>query len=447
MRSEWTTAPEYVALGQFLSRQRNPATGIDRYRAIDFVFGLPGADTTVPRSGNAAYDLVFSGTRSSAVTEHLLDMGGAGTALVNFGTGLLEISGKTASFNFLGDGILGTESFGEVKASGAIVAGENGFAGTFTAQAGASDNYNGDLTGAFYGPGAEDIGGTLYGTSGPLYYSLAFAGYGLPETASGDTLANLKGTTRFRTVRTSINLPASEFLNPPLAETIIYDADTQTYTVSSRSDAGFTFAFGPTKRAPDKDAGELRAYEASHPVVDGKAQYSIGLFDGETDGIELTYTSFMRVFATRTDLDDNTTAESVEYIGFGSFTPPDQLPRSGSATYAGRLFGDIDNGSKLLASLTGRSDLTANFGTGTLAASLFPMRSGAGGSSTALGRYDFTGSIDAFTAAFAGAWNAGAGSLVGRFYGDAAQEYGAVFNIEDPVAGRMTGISVGKAEP
>jgi hypothetical protein len=154
----------------------------------------------------------------------------------------------------------------------------------------------------------------------------------------------------------------------------------------------------------------------------------------------------MRVLGTRTDLDDNVTAEGVDYIGFGSFTPPDQLPKSGSATYAGRLFGDIHDDTKLLASLTGQSDLSVDFAAGTLAASLFLVRVDTGGTSTALGQYDFSGTIDAFTAAFTGNWNAGTGTLAGRFYGDAAQEYGAVFSIEDPTAGRMTGVSVGKRE-
>src|SRR3546814_17993298 len=133
-------------------------------------------------------------------------MVGDGTALVDFGTGQLEIAGKTASFNFFGAGILSVESEGEVQASGAIVAGENRFTGTFTAKAGASDTYTGNLTGSFFGPSAEDIGGTLYGSSGPLYYSLAFAGYGLPETAPDDTLAALGRTTRFRTAWAAINL-------------------------------------------------------------------------------------------------------------------------------------------------------------------------------------------------------------------------------------------------
>lgn len=222
-----------------------------------------------------------------------------------------------------------------------------------------------------------------------------------------------------------------------LGEAVIYDADSQTYRVSG-------FSFGPANRVADKDAGDLQAYGAAQPVVDGKIQYSIGLFDGETDGIELTYASFMRVLATRTNMDAKATDEKVDYIGFGNFTPPDQLPRSGSATYAGRLFGDIDDGSKLVAALTGRSDLTANFETGALAASLFPTRVSPDGSSTALGRYDFAGSIDAFTAAFTGMSNQGTGSLTGRFYGSAAQEYGAVFNIQDPAVGNMTGITLGK---
>ncbi len=34
--------------------------------------------------------------------------------------------------------------------------------------------------------------------------------------------------------------------------------------------------------------------------------------------------------------------------------------------------------------------------------------------------------------------------LTGRFYRDKAQEYAAVFNIDDPAAGKMTGISIGK---
>src|SRR3546814_12599059 len=86
----------------------------------------------------------------------------------------------------------------------------------------------------------------------------SFAGYGLPEAAPDDTLAELERTTRFRTVWAAINLPAEERIDPPLAETIIYDADTQTYTVSSRSAAGFQFSFGPANRS-EEHTSELQS--------------------------------------------------------------------------------------------------------------------------------------------------------------------------------------------
>src|SRR3546814_10717009 len=87
MRSDWTTAPDYVALGQLLIRQTDIPTGIDHYRTLDLVFGFPSEASAVPKMGSAAYDLTFSGTRSSSATDSLLDMVGDGTALVDFGTG------------------------------------------------------------------------------------------------------------------------------------------------------------------------------------------------------------------------------------------------------------------------------------------------------------------------------------------------------------------------
>src|SRR3546814_14723355 len=63
----------------------------------------------------------------------------------------------------------------------------------------------------------------------------------------------------------------------------------------------------------------------------------------------------------------------------------------------------------------------------------------ADGVSTALGRYDFSGVIDAYSAAFTGAWNSGPGRLARRFYRHPAQTYEADFNIKDPAAGTLTG--------
>jgi hypothetical protein len=255
-----------VALGQLISGQSDIPTGINHYSAIDFAFGLPREASAVPTSGSAAYALSFRGTRSSVVVDAPLNLLGGGAALIDFGTWQFEISGTTASFTSFtsfgsGGSTAGFESEGAVRGSGALVSGENGFTATFTATADASGTCTGAFAGSFYGPGAEDIGGTLYGTCDPLFYSLAFAGYELPDTAPDDTLDNLTGSTRFQTVRTYIDLLAVESLRDPLGESIIYDADTQTYTVKADgSRVGFGFLFGPANRTASEDAGGFRAY-------------------------------------------------------------------------------------------------------------------------------------------------------------------------------------------
>ncbi|MGF7156568.1 hypothetical protein GGR40_004365 [Novosphingobium gossypii] len=441
LRSEWTTAPEYVALGQMLVRQRDVPTGVDTFRSIDFAFGLPSEASTVPRSGGASYNLSVVGTRTSRATDSLLQMSGSGTALADFSAGSLSIVGNTYSFNWPSGGIQGVESPGAFQGKGTITSGQNRFSGTFTATAGTADTYAGNLAGSFYGPGAKDIGGTMYGGSGGLFFSLAFAGYGIAKTYADDTLANLRSTTRFRTAEVSYT---AQPLENPLGEAIIYNPATQTYVVGGRGfPLGFGIAYGPVNRTPDKDTADMRAYGAAQATVDGKIQYTMDVFDGETQGIQLTYASFMQVSAVRTDLEGKLVDQGSGYIGFGNATAPDQMPRTGSANFAGLLFGDIHDGKKSLASLTGRSELTANFATGALAASLSPVRLDAGGGSTAIGRYDFSGAIDTYTASFRAAWSAGSGSIAGRFYGDKAQEYAASFNLQDPVLGQLAGVALG----
>ena len=445
MRSDWTPAQEYVALGQLIAQTRDDAAGTDSYRTMDFAFGLPSSVTALPRVGRAAYELTLSGTRSSDATGYLLQMFGRGTALVDFGTGKLDLAGETQSVNYRGPAILVVESEGELKATASITAGKNEFSGNFTAKAGQSDTYTGTLTGAFYGPNTQDIGGTLIGTSGDHFYSLAFAGRDIPATLESDTLDNLKGARGLRTAQASFSSPLSDPLYEGIGSNVYYNGDTGTYTVGAGGNPlFFGISFNAANRAPEKDTADLRAYSSAHSLIDGKVDESIAIFDGETQGIELTYASFMRFSATRSNLAGDIIDQGTNYIAYGSFTPPDQMPRSGSASFEGVMFGDVHDGVKSLASLTGISVLGADFANGALTASLSPIRVNGDGTSSALGKFDFTGSIDTYSAAFAAAWNAGVGNMAGRFYGDKAQEYAAAFTINDPVAGQMTGISIGK---
>ncbi|KRA83142.1 transferrin-binding protein-like solute binding protein [Altererythrobacter sp. Root672] len=438
----WLTNTEYVRLAQLVTSEANIPEGTKTFRAIDLVFGVPSDAANVPKAGSATFGLSLLGSRSSNVTDSPLTMSGAGSALVDFASGQLNFTGVTHDYN---QDRQGASNWGsELTGNAALTAGKNVFTGTFTSKTGTSEIYEGGITGSFYGPEAEEIGGTFYGTSGPLYYSLAFAGLEQPHIASRDTLASLTGTNRLDSVQRVIPLPDSDpyFAEYPFGEHVIYDAQTKTYEIS-RVSAG---AFGAANRTPAKDQADIVSYGAAVAWVDGKISYDIGRFDGETDGMELTYASFFRVVKTLTDLDDKVLEKEVTYLAFGNATPADQLPRTGTASYEGRLFGDVNDGTNLLSPLRGTAALNVNFGTQALAASLSPRATNLNGGVENFGTFNFAGSLDSFRGYFeALRIGGGDGNLAGRFFGDRAQEFGATFGINLADRGLMLeGVAVGK---
>lgn len=441
--SEWTTATDYVRLAQLHTAEKNIPAGTETYQIVDLVFGSPSDAASLPRAGSATFLLSLRGSRTTAATGTPMSMSGSATALVDFGTGILDFRGTTTDLTLDRHGAYNWNS--EVKGTAALTADANGFAGTFEAKAGTLETYTGDFVGLFYGPEAQEIGGIFYGTSGPLYYSLAFAGYQQPKIGPEDTLAALTGVSRLDTVSRIIPLPDNDpyFTEYPFREHVIYDADKKTYQVFAAA-AG---EFGTANRTPAKDQTDIVSYGAAVAAVDGKLSYDIGRFDGETDGIELTYTSFFRVVKTLTDLDDKVLSKEVAYLGFGNATPADQLPRTGTASYVGRLFGDVNDGTDLLSPLRGTVALKANFGTQALTASLSPQATNFLGSAVNFGTFDFVGSIDSYRGYFDASRVTGEGSLSGRFFGDRAQEFAATFGIGLPDRGLMLeGVAVGRQD-
>jgi hypothetical protein len=432
-----------VQLAQLITMQTNIAEGTENYRFIDMAFGLPSDSASLPESGSASFKLALRGSRSSDLEAVPLPLSGDGMARVDFASGRLDFRGTSIDMPLpYGVGVSSEKT--EVTGTATLAAEENGFAGTFEALTPGTPAYAGNLTGSFYGPRAEEIGGTLFGTSGSLYYSLAFTGFELPVVAHGDTLDALTGQNRLDTVERIVNLPESDpfFVQNPFGEHIIYNGDTQTYSVFGMLDD-----FGPINRTPANDQGDVISYGAAVAIPAGKAKYEIALFDGETDGIELTYTSFLRVLETDTDLDGGLLGKEVSYFGFGNATPPDQLPRSGVASYTGRLFGDVNDGTDLLSPLTGTSSLEVDFGAQALVASLSPVATSLEGSAVDFGTFDFAGKIDGVKANFEGSRMDGEGTLSGQFFGDKAQEFAATFGLYLEDRGLMLeGVTLGRQD-
>lgn len=424
----WLTKTDFVKLGQLVARQEDIASGTETFEIVDMAFGLPSLAVDVPTTGSATFRLSLRGSRTSTIDDQPILMTGNGEALVDFSSGQLDFSGKTADFTVDGNGVHYTDRNGELTGTATISSDTKAFAGTFEITTGASGTYTGDIDGSFYGPEANEIGGLFYGANGSLYYSLAFAGFALPEVSANDTLDGLTGQTRLESVRRIAELPdpTPEFEEEPIGEHITYDADTQTYSVFDMlGDSGF----GPANRTPSKDTADTVAYGAAERLVDGKATYEINLFDGEADGIELTYASFMRVLETETDLDGSIVGKRAIYYAFGKATPPDHLPRTGTASYSGSLFGDVTDGTEILSALVGTSSLDVDFARQSLTASLTPVATNLDGVAENFGTFSFSGLIDSFTATFDAALNGGSGSMAGRFFGSEAQEFGATFGI------------------
>lgn len=119
------------------------------------VFGMPTAASAIPRTGSATYALDLMGTYL-----------GTGTGSVNFGSGSYNFSGnitQMASFDG-GAGINHTSASGTFQSTGTLASASNGFSGTVNLTAG-SNSYSGPMGGLFFGPAAQELGGTFVASS------------------------------------------------------------------------------------------------------------------------------------------------------------------------------------------------------------------------------------------------------------------------------------------
>ncbi|WP_206245250.1 HupA family protein [Novosphingobium terrae] len=119
------------------------------------VFGMPTPTSAIPRTGSATYALDLMGTYL-----------GTGTGSVNFGSGSYNFSGnitQMASYNG-GDGISHTSASGTFQSTGTLASAGNGFSGAVNLTVG-SNSYSGPIGGLFFGPAAQELGGTFVASS------------------------------------------------------------------------------------------------------------------------------------------------------------------------------------------------------------------------------------------------------------------------------------------
>lgn len=141
----------YVTYGQW---RRSTASGSSAAVNDTFVvFGQKTPAASVPRTGSGSYSTVLDGIFVNSAGVYAVT--GTGNLTANFGAGTISYD-ATASGAREGGGP--GIAFGTMTGSGSIAFNGGTYSGTGTAN---GNGYALDLNGAFYGPAAQEVGGTF----------------------------------------------------------------------------------------------------------------------------------------------------------------------------------------------------------------------------------------------------------------------------------------------
>ena len=410
-----------------------------------FVYGYPTLNAAVPRTGQAQYTLDLLGSDISASASGATGVYGTGGLAVDLATGDIII-GANLTLPSLGN----TTQILSYSGQGKLSSSSNSFTGSFG---------TGTFTGAFYGPAAQEVGGTFYinqGSSTTLSGTLM--GRGGPETTLNTTLTN-------QTVAQFYNgdLSVSSALGTGYTEG---QNRTGTFKNASTTQSGVV-VFGNTlltalpldyaTRTEVIGAADGTTQQSSFTTI-GSGYYGSGVATGPSisDLPTLSY-----VGAGRETYEGPAPAggagnqfQFADYT-YGIETPSSAMPRTGQASFEVAANGVVaDPGYANLVYFHGLGNLTANFATGTVTASgtlnyledVYVNEGTAFPPST--GTFSLTATNSSTNNTFAGSFNFTgigpySGPLKGRYYGPAAQEIGATFTATSTGGGVASGSIIG----
>lgn len=139
----------YVDYGQW--RRTSTASGTTSVNDTYLVWGSRTPNASIPRTGGATYNTIVDGTFVNKNGAYAVN--GSGTLAANFGTASITYSQAATGTKEVGSGSI---NFGTMTGSGYISYASGMFNGTGTADA---EGYKMDVTGNFFGPAAQEVGG------------------------------------------------------------------------------------------------------------------------------------------------------------------------------------------------------------------------------------------------------------------------------------------------
>jgi len=400
-----------------------------------FVYGIRTPTSGVPMNGSANYSVDMIGVYATQVGVQSLY--GTGNLSINFGSGAISGSGNATGINAVTGGTTGHSwsSTASLGSAGAL-------AGTLSL-----GSVNAGMSGALYGPEAQEVGAAFGGSGGGNSLVGALTGRKgggaptpspspspapspapTPQPPTGPTMSSpLTGDTIFQTaglgfVNGTGYVPRSLGDGPDL----IYNYDDETIEVHL-PDGNVVF-FGTDGVGQDVPFESSKYYENQDSGGEGLEALSTSRL--RIEGVPLSYLRHAAFFAhLPVPLGDSV----VESFFFG--LPTASMPASGTATYNSAINGSL-SGNGNIYGLIFESSATfgVNFASGdiTTLVHLIGTDSADDISTFDFGTVNGSGSITAGGPGFSGSFSTGSGWFEGAFFGPDAAEMGYEFFIDAP---------------
>ena len=448
--------PEYTRLMSFVFTDAE-ATGPLMARYAYYVFGFETPDASLTRTGTGGYQIQVEGRAVDTEFRNTLGFGGMGELFVDFASGdISAFSELDFGEQVINAALTGESRNGSFRFEGALSSNANAFSGDVTID-GIGD-YTGTGSGSFFGPNAEEVGGSFTASEGPDG-ALAGGFFGLRDDTITDpnapfgTLATLTGDQ---------SLPFFVVQTPQIFFSVRdfgFNLDDGTYTfdlqVGGSPDID-TFTF--TQADADASQGST-GFDAFTSVYSGT---DVRLLVPNADApIQLTYASFAELGAE--DFPGPNFFDKA-FLVYGLQTR--QMPRTGTATYNGTAWGSAVVTQAQTATsarqtdwftFSGDSRLEADFGSGSFNLFLTGLTGtlddpgGFGQTTNFNGQFqdiEYVGNING--AIFDTLGQSNGVRLTGGFFGPNAEEFAAAFeNREfitvgaDEFSSELTGVALG----
>lgn len=386
-----TLAYRYVGLGFWQRTVEGAGTISGSFDA--FTYGVKTPDAATPRTGAANYPVDLIGI--VALPNEVRSVAGSGTLQADFLNGFLRVDGTARELDSATGAILNPNMifYGQANMSSST----NGFGGTFRYHLNGTpirSPFDGTMTGRFYGPAAEEVGAT-FAARNDLGSSLlgTLTGARSSTPTSNLSLTNMVANQRFDMPSINYNREYSAFYGFSIQQWLQYTAATQSWMFQPKNLATDSLpSFGPASR----NAALSNARYTVYDTTNANGTYRLTLYNpgAGNDQLALSYTSFGTWDGAFTMTPGpGPLITGSYYFAFGQKTPSRFVPTTGTASYAGVIFGTTFNGSGGRSyTLGGSSRFELNFGTNAFSVTLSPTGvERTSGAAVNFGSYTYTG--------------------------------------------------------